>query len=113
MSLNINDYQTILKYYNINYKNLNHSQIKNKAENILASKLCKCIKKVNPSVERISVPICKNSVIKKKKLHIYGFTCKKTPKLKRGKNGMKIVKYTRGLSKNKKQKRKTRRLNSP
>jgi hypothetical protein len=45
--LNKSDYEKILNYYNIPFSTSDSSkQIKNKAEEILADKLCKCIKKV-------------------------------------------------------------------
>lgn len=95
LPLNLNDYKTILKYYKINYDKMTNKQIKTKAENVLAEKLCKCIKKVDtiptrktqtPINEKRTIPICKDSVFKKKGLHLYGFTCKKKPTLKSKKN---------------------------
>ena len=45
--LNQNDYIKILNYYDIPISSKDSSKtIKNKAETILAEKLCKCIKKV-------------------------------------------------------------------
>ena len=43
--LNNNDYKKILKYYNINYTK-NKKTNKKIAEDILANKLCRCIKAV-------------------------------------------------------------------
>ena len=40
-----NDYKSILGFYNISYSTLSPSKIKNLAEDILANKLCRCIKK--------------------------------------------------------------------
>ena len=44
MYLSNKDYLDILKYYKIKTTNLNNKQIKSRAENILANKLCRCIK---------------------------------------------------------------------
>lgn len=81
MKLTNDDYINILKYYNIYKKNLKKSEIKKKAENILADKLCKCIKNVDINNEKYSIPICINNVINKKNLKIYKFRCKKKSKL--------------------------------
>ena len=56
MKLTKKDYTSILKYYKINYENLTSLQIKKNAESILATKLCKCIKKVI-NTRNISVTI--------------------------------------------------------
>jgi hypothetical protein len=85
-SLTNNDYKTILEYYGIIVPStLNKDIIKKKAESILANKLCRCIKKVqktrkNKSNETKSIAICKNSVLKKKKLRSFLFKCKNKPR---------------------------------
>jgi hypothetical protein len=72
MNISKTDYIKILKYYNIKIdKNMSYKEIKEKSENILATKLCKCIKSVN------NYPICINNVINKKNLKSTGFSCKK------------------------------------
>ena len=43
------DYITILQYYSIPYHNLTKFELEHQAENILANKLCRCIKKVEKS----------------------------------------------------------------
>ena len=48
MNLTKSDYEKILSYYNIPFGNLGNSELKRKAETILATRLCKCI----TSVER-------------------------------------------------------------
>jgi len=83
MNLTNKDYLEILKFYNIDDKKLKKSEIKNKAEKILITKLCRCIKtinKFNKYNEKESIPICTNSVLKKKKINSFKFTCKKNPK---------------------------------
>ena len=101
--LNQNDYIKILNYYDIPISSKDSSKtIKNKAETILAEKLCKCIKKVKKSdsadtrghdndndddddspseSESKAVAICSNSIFEKKGLERGLFDCKKKPKL--------------------------------
>ena len=97
-----NDYVKILDYYNIPISPKDSSKtIKNKAENILAEKLCKCIKKVKKSdnvdtngyndddndddnlseSESKAIAICSSSIFEKKGLERGLFDCKKKPKL--------------------------------
>lgn len=87
MDLNKEDYIQILNYYNVSPKNNNYSYVKKLAENIIAKKLCSCIKKVpnanNP--ESRAIGICIHSVIQRKHLKINGFTCKKKTALKSSK----------------------------
>ena len=48
MKLNRNDYLDILNYYKIHIdKNIKTNVLKKKVEEIIANKLCSCIKKVN------------------------------------------------------------------
>ena len=82
-TLSTRDYKAILRFYNIDYSNMKNKQVKIIAENALATKLCRCIKKVDPKDEAKSIGICTDSVIGKKGLAIHGFTCKKKPKLKK------------------------------
>lgn len=84
MKLNKKDYIDILKFYNIKYpNNASLSTITNLAEDIIAKKLCSCIKKVNNDIndESIKIAICRKNVIHKKGYKINRFTCKKKPKL--------------------------------
>ena len=91
-----NDYIKILNYYNIPITPTDSSKtIKNKAEEILADKLCKCIKKVKKTddekdidtqpdtqseTEGKAIGICSDSIFRRKGLKHSGFTCKKRPK---------------------------------
>jgi len=79
MNLTKTDYIKILNYYNVVPKKTNTSYVKKLAEQIIAKKLCSCIKKVpntnNP--ESRAIGICIYSVLQKKHLKINGFTCKK------------------------------------
>ena len=78
MRLKNSDYVTILKYYDIDAKGMKKKDTKRKAEDLLANKLCRCIKKVDNKDEPESraIAICKNSILLKKGLRNYGFKCK-------------------------------------
>ena len=102
--LKTSDYIEILKYYNQPIPKINkkgRKTIKRKAEKILAEKLCRCIKSVSKNItdESRAIGICRNSVIKQKKLKINRFTCKKKNKLlpdsKTKRNLSKTVKHLR------------------
>lgn len=82
------DYKSILNYYKIPItQNMTNSELKLKAENILASKLCKCIKKVDSiNNESRAIALCRNAVLQKKGFDIYKFSCKKKAKLIAKKN---------------------------
>jgi hypothetical protein len=108
MKLNKNDYLDILNYYKIHIdKNIKTNVLKKKVEEIIANKLCSCIKKVNNRIlyEDYSIAICNNSVIKKKNLKIYGFNCKKRKTLKK-KNNVGLLKTNKTLTIKGKQTRK-------
>ena len=78
------DYSKILKYYKINIPK-NKKTLKKIAENILAKKLCGCIKKIDTyknkkmfkDGEASAISICTNSIFTKKGLSRKKFTCKK------------------------------------
>ena len=44
MNLTLSDYKTVLYYYSINYDKMKKNKIISSAEDILATKLCRCIK---------------------------------------------------------------------
>ena len=105
MKLSKNDYVSILNDYKINSENLTSTQIKNKAESILVSKLCKCIKKVEPTLkvknESNAIAICTNSILRKKHLKSFRFTCKKRVRFleeQGSKDGTKLIKTRRLLN---------------
>ena len=85
--LNNNDYIKILEYYK---KSIPKSKrlLKMAAEKILATKLCKCIKKIDTTNEAKSIGICTKSVINNKGFTRGKFTCRKkaTIKIKKLKN---------------------------
>jgi hypothetical protein len=116
-----NDYIKILNYYNIPINSSDTSkQIKNKAEKILAEKLCKCIKKVknndddniesntdsNDENESRAIAICNDTIFRRKGIRHSNFTCKKHPRLLRF-PGQKysLIKRSKYLSKKQKLRR--------
>ena len=91
MYLSKSDYKTILSYYRVSFKGKSDLWIKEKAENILASKMCRCIKKVKKTsnvTEKAAIAICKNSIFTKRNIRNARFSCKKKYILKpfKGKN---------------------------
>jgi hypothetical protein len=101
MSYNISkkDYIKILEYYNISIPN-NNKNIKEKAEIILANKLCGCIKKIGTSIENEpkSIGICTKTIFNKRNMKRGKFTCKKN-KLCCGENNRNIIINHKFLSK--------------
>jgi hypothetical protein len=103
MRLSLNDYKSILKYYNIDIIGMKNSIIKKNAEDILAEKLCRCIKAVDKTKsknETKAIAVCKNSVLTKKNLKISKFTCKTKKQFlnsKKNKHNDKLSKISRKL----------------
>jgi hypothetical protein len=86
-----NDYKKILEFYE---KPIPRSKklLKLEAEKILATKLCRCIKKVDTKNEARSIGICTKSVINTKGFTRGKFKCK----------GKKYVTFRKKTQKNKK-----------
>ena len=95
--LTLSDYKAILYYYNVEVDTLSKKQIRILAEDMLAGKLCRCIKKVNSKLKDkgASIGVCKNSVIKRKGLATAGFKCKKKPRLLPFKKTKRVLKKLR------------------
>jgi hypothetical protein len=74
-SLTIKEYKDILKFYKIKIPK-KHSLIKKEAENVIADKLCRCIKTFSVKEESKSIPICTKSILKKKGFTRGNFSCK-------------------------------------
>jgi hypothetical protein len=88
LKMTLRDYKNILKFYKIDTEALTNKAIKEKAEHFLAVKLCKCIKNIRAGTgtgragsEKRAISICYNSVLTKKNLKVFKFTCKKKAKL--------------------------------
>ena len=76
MELSQTDYKQILDYYKISVP-VNKKHMKQLAEKIIAEKLCKCIKKLDPENESRSIGICTKTVINRKGFIRGKFQCKK------------------------------------
>lgn len=73
--MNKTDYVKILEYYGKSIPE-NFMLIKKDAEKIMASKLCKCIKKVDSKGESRAISICSNTIFGRKGVKRGTFTCK-------------------------------------
>jgi hypothetical protein len=71
-----NDYVQILKYYKLRIP-ASKKLLKKQAEKIMAEKLCKCIKKLDPQNEARSIGICTNTIFNRKGLSRSKFQCTK------------------------------------
>jgi hypothetical protein len=102
-ALTTDDYKTVLKYYERNIPS-DKNKLKQIAEDIIAQKLCNCIKKINRTYtdQPKSIGICKNSVLKKKNLSIYNFKCAKKKAYLLGKTRSKKLMKTGIISLSKK-----------
>ena len=110
MSLSHKDYVDILTFYKIDNKNMTKQDIKTLAEDLLANKLCRCIKKVTTKNKKENeveaIKICRNSVLHKKNIDVGKFKCKKKPRFISKKHTRnKLFKYSKKKSKGKKNKR--------
>jgi len=77
------DYRRILEFYNKNIPKSNRL-LKEEAEKIISSKLCRCIKKVShvDKDEKQAIGICSKTVINNKGFARGKFTCKKKQSIK-------------------------------
>ena len=88
-----NDYISILKFYKQPIpKSLRLLQ--KQAEQIMAQKLCKCIKKIDPITESKSIGICTKTIFNNKGYSRGQFQCKK-------KQSVKIIKIKKNNTKKK------------
>jgi hypothetical protein len=76
MTLNKKDYSKILKYYNLPIPK-SAREMKKQAEEVLALKLCRCIKKVSPTNEAKAIGVCTRTIFERKNLERGAFTCKR------------------------------------
>lgn len=92
MDLTNNDYKKIVDYYNLSKpKNKSYKQV---AEETLAGKLCRCIKKVkNDKInEKAAIALCRENIFKKRNIDFYNFKCKEKQKLVHKKKTKKYLK---------------------
>jgi len=88
-TLKAKDYHSILTFYKVPLEGKTRKTRRNLAEQLLATKLCRCIKKVARKSKtrkgNRAIAICRESVIKRKGYRIKKFTCKKRNRI----NGLK------------------------
>ena len=75
------DYVSILKFYNLRIPK-SKRLLSIQAEKIMAEKLCKCIKKVDPENEAKSIGICTKTIFNSKGYTRGKFQCKKKQSVK-------------------------------
>ena len=75
------DYISILKFYNKKVSTSFRIN-KKKAEKILATKLCRCIKSIKTTDENKATRICTSKIFQTKGLRRGKFTCKKRQTIK-------------------------------
>ena len=82
MELSSIEYKKIAQFYEIpKPTNKSYKEI---AEDILAGKLCKCIKKVKSRqqvLEKAAIGVCRKSIFKNRGIDFYTFKCKKVKNL--------------------------------
>ena len=71
-----NDYKNILEYYKKPIP-ISKRLIKMNAEKVIATKLCRCIKKLDPVNEARSIGICTKTIFINKGFKRGDFSCKK------------------------------------
>ena len=74
-TLSNDDYKKILEYYK-NPIPTSKKLLKIEAEQILATKLCRCIKKIEPTNEARSIGICTKTVFNRRGLTRGKFKCR-------------------------------------
>lgn len=83
--LTIDDYKQILKFYKKNMPKTKRL-LKTQSEKLLASKLCRCIKKFDMKNESRAIGICTKTVINNKGYKRGKFSCKNKEKIILSKN---------------------------
>ncbi len=100
MKLTQKDYLTILEHYDVavpkNKKgNIDRKKVRDEAERILATKLCRCIKKVDPDNETRSISVCTESIFGNRGLKYGSFKCSPAFTLLRTKRNKRALNKTR------------------
>jgi len=80
------DYISILKFYNLRIPK-SKRLLRLQSEKIMAEKLCKCIKKIDPENEAKSIGICTKTIFNSKGYTRGNFQCKKKQSVKFRKTG--------------------------
>ena len=100
MNMTKSDYEKILSYYKIPFDTLSSTDLKRKAEDVLATKLCKCIKSVEKKTgTQNAISLCTASVFGKKGLKYFGLSCKGKAQLhsRKGTIGRKLTKTRKNI----------------
>lgn len=84
-NLSNKDYKSILIFYNKKISKSSRINKKN-AEQILATKLCRCIKSIKTTDENKALRICTSKIFQTKGLRRGKFTCKKRQNIQLKKN---------------------------
>ena len=74
--LNTIDYKKILRFYNVEIPK-SIKAIKSTAEDLIANKLCRCIKKIDTKYKAKAIGICTRTIFNNKGFTRGKFTCKK------------------------------------
>ena len=105
MNLSQTDYKKIINYYNLSKSN--NKSNKELAEDVLALKLCKCIKKTRPNRhnnenEKGAIALCRKAIFKNRGIDFFNFKCKKKQSFihKKG-TKKKLVKFRKKIGFNK------------
>ena len=88
--LNINDFKQILEYYGEPIPKSNRLT-KAAAETLLASKLCRCIKKIGGENEQKAVGICTKTILNRRGYTRGNFKCRGSPTIKLKRNAKKTT----------------------
>jgi len=75
LELTTQDYTNILQFYKMRIPK-SKRLLKKQAENIMSSKLCRCIKKLDPENESKSIGICTKTIVNSKGYKRGQFRCK-------------------------------------
>lgn len=103
MNITKKDHIAVLDYYGIDHSSMSASNVKEKAETLLAEKLCRCIGKVdkaktNESKSR-AIGVCRRNVLHRKGVDVHKFSCDEGAKLLPNKEGRKIRRHRKTVSK--------------
>jgi hypothetical protein len=97
MAMTTNDYEKILSYYKIQFADLSTRELKQRAEDILATKLCKCIKAVEKQVgTQNAIAMCTSSVFGKKGLKYFDMSCRGRAQLQ-SRKGRRLAKTRKNI----------------
>ena len=88
--LNINDFKQILEYYGEPIPNSNRLT-KAAAETLLASKLCRCIKKIGGENEKKAIGVCTKTILNRRGYTRGNFKCRGSPTIKLKRNTKKTT----------------------